>query len=79
VAVVASGISGIPELVEHEHSGLLTPPRDGQAIADALARLQREPALRAQLGEAGREKVLRDFDLVTNAAALAERFRDSVG
>jgi colanic acid/amylovoran biosynthesis glycosyltransferase len=78
VPVIASGISGIPELVEHERSGLLTPPRDGQAIADALERLQRDPALRARLGQAGREKVLSDFDLATNAAALAKRFRQSL-
>jgi glycosyltransferase involved in cell wall biosynthesis len=78
VPVVASGISGIPELVEHERSGLLTPPRDGQAIAEALQRLQREPALRQRLGQAGREKVLRDFDQATNAAVLAERFRQSL-
>jgi glycosyltransferase involved in cell wall biosynthesis len=78
VPVVASGISGIPELVEHERSGLLTPPNDAQAIAEALERLQRDPALRQSLGQAGREKVLRDFDLTTNAAALAERFRASL-
>jgi colanic acid/amylovoran biosynthesis glycosyltransferase len=78
VPVIASGISGIPELVQHERSGLLTPPRDGQAIADALERLQRDPVLRARLGRAGREKVLSDFDLATNAAALAKRFRQSL-
>jgi glycosyltransferase involved in cell wall biosynthesis len=78
VPVVASGISGIPELVEHERSGLLTPPGDAQAIAGALERLQRDPALRQRLGQAGREKVLRDFDLATNATALAERFRASL-
>ncbi len=78
VAVVASGISGIPELVEHEASGLLTAPRDASSIADALERLEREPALRQRLGLAGREKVLHEFDLATNAAALAVRFRDGV-
>jgi glycosyltransferase involved in cell wall biosynthesis len=78
VAVVASGISGIPELVEHEGSGLLTAPRDARALADALERLEREPALRQRLGQAGREKVLREFDLATNAATLAERFRSAL-
>ncbi|MFL5802108.1 MAG: glycosyltransferase [Roseiflexaceae bacterium] len=78
VAVVASGISGIPELVEHERSGLLTAPRDATSIADALERLEREPALRQRLGLAGREKVLHEFDLATNAAALAVRFREEM-
>jgi len=72
--VVASGISGIPELVEDEVGGLLVPPRDPQALTDALIRLHGDPALRRRLGQAGRDKVVREFDLVTNAAALAQRF-----
>lgn len=78
VAVIASGISGIPELVEDGVSGLLTPPRDAGAIAEALARLQADPQLRQRLGQSGRAKVLREFDLTTNAAALVARFRESL-
>lgn len=74
VTVVASELSGIPELVEHEVSGLLTPPGKASAIADALERLARDPALRQTLADGGREKVLSEFDLTTNAAALIERF-----
>jgi colanic acid/amylovoran biosynthesis glycosyltransferase len=74
VPVVASGISGIPELVEHEGSGLLVPPRDAQALADALERLHGDPALREHLGRAGRDKVVREFDLQTNANMLAQYF-----
>jgi glycosyltransferase involved in cell wall biosynthesis len=72
--VVASGISGIPELVENEQSGLLVPPRDPAALARALERLQRDPSLRERLGQAGREKVVREFDLNRNAATLSQRF-----
>lgn len=79
VAVVASDLSGIPELVEHEVSGLLTPPGDARAIADALERLSRDVALRQHLADGGREKVLREFDLTTNAAALIERFGIGAG
>jgi glycosyltransferase involved in cell wall biosynthesis len=78
VAVVASGISGIPELVEHERSGLLTPPRDALALADALERLCHNPALRRSLGQSGRDKVVREFDLATNATALIEHFHGSI-
>ncbi len=74
VAVVASDLSGIPELVIDGVSGLLTPPGDAAAIAAALERLARDPALRQRLAGGGREKVLREFDLTTNAAALIERF-----
>lgn len=55
--VVASGISGIPELVDDGRTGFLTPPREPRAVADALERLARDPELRHRLGTAGREKV----------------------
>jgi glycosyltransferase involved in cell wall biosynthesis len=71
VPVVASGISGIPELVENEVSGLLVPPRDPEALANALKRLYTDPVLRDCLGKAGRDKVLQDFNLHKNAAVLA--------
>lgn len=78
VPVIASDLSGIPELVEHEVSGLLVPPGDVAAIAAALERLANDSTLRARLGQGGREKVLREFDLATNAARLVEQFRMSV-
>lgn len=73
VPVVASDISGIPELVEHEQTGLLTEPRNPEALAAALARLSGTSTLRAQLGMAGRDKVLREFDLFANACELGRR------
>ena len=73
--VVASRLSGIPELVEDGRSGVLVAPRDAAGIADALAALARDPARRAALGRAGRETVLRDFDLTKNAARLGALFQ----
>jgi colanic acid/amylovoran biosynthesis glycosyltransferase len=72
--VVASAISGIPELVEHEVSGLLVPPRDAAAIARAVRQLAADPALRERLGRAARKRVLAEFDLEDSAAELARRF-----
>jgi colanic acid/amylovoran biosynthesis glycosyltransferase len=74
VAVVASDLSGIPELVEDGVSGLLVAPGDARALADALRRLHDDPALRSRLGRAGRERVLAEFDLERSAAQLARRF-----
>jgi colanic acid/amylovoran biosynthesis glycosyltransferase len=74
VPVVASNISGIPELVEHERCGLLVPPRDPQGLAAALERMYNDPTLRQRLGQAGREKVVHEFDLYSNAAMLARHF-----
>ena len=71
VPVVSTRISGIPELVEDGVTGLLVPPADATALANALERLVQEPDLGRQMGRAGREKVLREFDLSKNAAKLA--------
>jgi glycosyltransferase involved in cell wall biosynthesis len=77
--VVASGISGIPELVEDQISGLLVPPRQPQAIADALIRLYRDQQLRNRLGQSGRLKVEREFDLFKNSTQLLQAFSESGG
>lgn len=54
--VVATAVGGVPELVEHESSGLLVPPGNPQALADALARLIGDPELCAVMGRAGRSR-----------------------
>jgi glycosyltransferase involved in cell wall biosynthesis len=77
VPVVASGISGIPELVEDGQNGLLV-PRNPQPLADALERLHDDPKLCRRLGRAGRDKVVREFDLYTNVAALTQHFSTEV-
>jgi glycosyltransferase involved in cell wall biosynthesis len=63
LAVVASAVGGVPELVEDEVTGLLVPPHDPGALAAALRRLLDDADLRARLGAAGRERAERRFDL----------------
>jgi glycosyltransferase involved in cell wall biosynthesis len=72
VPVVSTRISGIPELVEDGVTGLLVPPQDAVALADALERLARDPELGRRMGRAGRQKVLREFDLLENTARLSQ-------
>jgi colanic acid/amylovoran biosynthesis glycosyltransferase len=73
--VVSTAISGIPELVEHGVSGLLVPSGDAAALADALQRLIGDDRLRRELGRAGRETILREFDLDANARTLLDLCR----
>ena len=75
LAVVSTRVSGIPELIEDGVSGLLVPERDAAALAEALARLAADAALRASLGRAARRRVEERFDLETNTARLAELLR----
>jgi glycosyltransferase involved in cell wall biosynthesis len=56
--VVATDVGGVPDVVENERSGLLTRVGDIDRIADALERLARDPDLRRELGQAGRERTI---------------------
>jgi glycosyltransferase involved in cell wall biosynthesis len=76
--VVASGLSGIPELVVHEHTGFLVPPGDPWALADRLECLADAPPLRRRMGEAGRTRVGEAFDLRGNARALLQEIERSL-
>lgn len=58
--VIASQIGQLGELITSEVTGLLCPPGDIIALADALDRLRREPDFRFRLGQAARATVLRD-------------------
>jgi colanic acid/amylovoran biosynthesis glycosyltransferase len=77
LAVVASDISGIPELIESGKTGLLVPPRDEQSLAGALRCLYFNKPLRRGLGEAARLRVIQDFQLDRNASTLVELFKKS--
>lgn len=71
VPVVASDLTGIPELVEHRVTGLLTPPGDPEAIARAVETLLDDPALAADLVARAAERVRAEYDLAATSARLA--------
>jgi glycosyltransferase involved in cell wall biosynthesis len=59
--VVATAVGGVPELVSDRLTGLLVPPDQAPALADAVALLARDPALAGALARAGRERFERDL------------------
>lgn len=67
--VVASRVGGIPEVVLDGETGLLVPPEDPGALADAIRRLLEDPSLAQRLGEAGRRRV----EAVFSAERMAEQ------
>jgi glycosyltransferase involved in cell wall biosynthesis len=62
-AVVAAGAGGTVEAVEDGRTGILVPPRNPEALAEALLRLLRDPACARRMGEAGRARVREEFSL----------------
>jgi len=75
VPVISTNTGGIPELLEGD-AGVLVPPRDPVALAEAIERLVGNPALRWQLGAAGRERVQEQFSLEKVVTELALLFAE---
>lgn len=74
--VIASRLSGIPELIEDGVTGYLFPPGDDAALASRIAHVLDTPQEAASVAAAGRARVLQDYNLDRNAAdllALIER------
>lgn len=71
---VATPVTGIPEVIEHEVTGLLVPERDPRALAAAIARLLDDPDLRVGLAKAARDLVETEFDARRQAALVAKGF-----
>jgi len=61
--VVVTDCGGVREAVRDGVEGFVVPPREPDAIARALEQLWREPALRTEMGQAGRERVVAEFGL----------------
>ena len=60
VPVIASNVGGIPDIVDAD-SGILVPPGDAAALADAMATLANDPKRRNEMGAAARERHQRLF------------------
>ncbi len=69
--VISTTVSGIPELIQHGESGLLVPPRDARALAQALIQMASDERLRKRLSKQGRERIIKDFS--SNQSALQLR------
>jgi glycosyltransferase involved in cell wall biosynthesis len=75
--LLATTGGALPEVVGTDGTtGLLVPPNDPGALADGLLRLLADDALRARLGAAGRERVLRKFTWRETAIGTAEQYQE---
>jgi colanic acid/amylovoran biosynthesis glycosyltransferase len=78
VPVIATGVGGVPELLENG-AGVLVPPGDADALTEALARVLGSSALRTELAHAGRRRVEAEFEVGAIARELVRRFDGAAG
>ena len=76
--VVASAVGGLLDLVVHEETGLLVPPRDAVALRSALERLVGNSDLRRQLGAAARDRIREHFSWERFAAETVQAYEDAL-
>jgi glycosyltransferase involved in cell wall biosynthesis len=79
VPVVATTAGAFPEVIEDGVTGLLVPPADAPALADAIARLMGDAALRRRMGEAGRTRIEEHFTWRQTALKTAALYEEVLG
>ncbi len=75
IPCVSTYVAGIPELIQDGVQGLLVPPGNAQAFADALRTLAREEPRRLSMGVAARRKVIEQYNLPCNHERLVQTFK----
>ncbi len=76
--VVSTRLAGVPEQIDDARTGLLVPPGDERALADALAKLLQSPDLRRQYGHAARARIETDFAVDRTVLPLKSLFEKYV-
>ncbi|GAB4554343.1 MAG: glycosyltransferase family 4 protein [Pleurocapsa sp.] len=74
---VGTDVTGIPELIRHQETGLIVSQNNAKALAQALQKMLQNPALRVKFASEARKLMESEFDIHTNAAALRKLFQSS--
>lgn len=78
IPVVSTRLSGIPELVIHDETGLLCDPENDKQLAIALIDISKSKELVQRLTEAAKQHIINEFDQKLNASRLLNMFNSSV-
>ncbi|MFI7299458.1 glycosyltransferase family 4 protein [Streptomyces sp. NPDC050121] len=76
--VVATDVGGLPDTVQHGRTGLLIPPADPTALAQAVNALVADPAARLRMADRGRELALRQFDIARTVSQVNELYHEAL-
>src|SRR6266540_4634225 len=77
--VVSTRLAGIPESIVHGETGLLVPPEDTMALAEALGRLIQDAKLRLRYGRAARARIEQHFRIEHTVAPLIQLLQQTPG
>jgi glycosyltransferase involved in cell wall biosynthesis len=72
--MICTAVGGVPELVE-AGCGLLVPPRDAQALSEAMSHMLENPSARKSMGERSARRAVERFDLRAMTEAYEELYR----
>lgn len=78
IAVVATNVGGLPEVVVHDETGLVVPCENPTALAEAIAVLAADRERREAMGRAGRQRVLTHYDWSHNVDTMMQVYRDTL-
>ncbi|MFC1502487.1 glycosyltransferase [bacterium] len=73
--VIASDIGGLPEVINHDKTGFLVPPRNPQSIADRVIQLITDTKLRQRMGKDARRRVREDYDWSQNSRQMEKLYQ----
>lgn len=79
VPTIGTAAGGVAELIRDGQDGILVPPRDPPAMADAILRLAGDPDLARRLGQAGRERIVSGFGAEAGAETLIRLVAETRG
>lgn len=68
---IGTAAGGVPELIDDGVNGLMVPPQDPEALAGAILRIARDPALAQQLSQQGRDRIVAEFGMHRSAETIA--------
>jgi glycosyltransferase involved in cell wall biosynthesis len=77
--VIASAVGGLPEIVADGETGIIVPPGDADALADAIVALAADLERAARMGESGRERALAEFTPERSVRRIEELYVDALG
>lgn len=78
VPVIATDVGGVPEIIKNEETGILIPPKNPEAIAEAIYHLYTNHSLREKLAMAGRKHVEQNFSLDSMVSKIESIFEQLI-